>query len=232
MNLFCVLYGTVVLHRGWQRMFGLTESLPISYQKEKQKNCYQPSTDRLNTRTPLHFACSTGLADVVKLLADKEADLSKADGKGRGCIQLAANAQGEKSTLANWLRDNFPDLPETYGVGRAPGEKTRGSVAASFRRTTGPKQRPHAAVSHKGETGKGGGCEPKGGTIPKGGRQSSGRKGGSSSSAGQKGDRMEQWNQLYSDHIQQMQQLQWHQQQQQWHQQQQWYQQQQQWWSG
>ena len=54
--------------------------------------------------TPLHFACSTGLADVVKLLATKKADLTKLDGRGRGCLQLAANSQGDKQTLSNWLR--------------------------------------------------------------------------------------------------------------------------------
>ena len=52
----------------------------------------------------LHFACSTGLADVVKLLATKKADLTKLDGRGRGCLQLAANSQGDKQTLSNWLR--------------------------------------------------------------------------------------------------------------------------------
>ena len=85
-------------------MFGLTKSLPISYQKEKQKNCYQLHTERHMTRTPLHFACSTGLADVVKLLATKKADLTKLDGRGRVCLQLAANSQGDKQTLSNWLR--------------------------------------------------------------------------------------------------------------------------------
>ena len=54
----------------------------------------------------MHFACATGLSDCVIMLHGKGADLTKIDGKQRGCLQLARNCQGEGQTLATWLEQN------------------------------------------------------------------------------------------------------------------------------
>ena len=51
----------------------------------------------------MHFACATGLSDCVIMLHGKGADLTKIDGKQRGCLQLARNSAGDNQTLATWL---------------------------------------------------------------------------------------------------------------------------------
>ena len=81
--------------------------------------------------TPLHFACSTGMADCVKYLAEQGADLTVVDKNGRGCLQFASQVQGKNQTLWNYLRKPFPYLRDTNGV--AEGEKKRGRWAQEHR---------------------------------------------------------------------------------------------------
>ena len=83
--------------------------------------------------TPLLYACSTGLADVVVELAERRADMNVVDDNRRGCLQLrsqvhsgdepAAGAVAEKKHASNeygWVgtrswgeanRPRFVDLP-------------------------------------------------------------------------------------------------------------------------
>ena len=67
--------------------------------------------------TPLLYACSTGLADVVVELAERQADMNVVDENGRGCLQLAMYAQGANQPLAQWLRENTA-ARDTDGWGR------------------------------------------------------------------------------------------------------------------
>ena len=60
--------------------------------------------------TPLMFACSTGIGDVVILLAEMGADFHKVDHNQRGCLQLARRCQGDGQTLAGRLLELFPGL--------------------------------------------------------------------------------------------------------------------------
>ena len=60
--------------------------------------------------TPLMYACSTGLADCVKMLAEKRADFNKLDNHGRVCLQLARRAQGDNQNMASWLKDNVQGI--------------------------------------------------------------------------------------------------------------------------
>ena len=66
------------------------------------------------------LACSTGLADCVKLLAMKNADFTKFDDNGRGCLQLAWNSQGPQRRLARWLEKTVPDIPSSCGRSHRP----------------------------------------------------------------------------------------------------------------
>ena len=88
--------------------------------------------------TPLLYACSTGLADVVKELAERLADMNVVDDNGRGCIQLASKTQGNNQMLATWLRRNT-DAPETSGKGRPRSEKQKGRLSSAYRWKLGPK---------------------------------------------------------------------------------------------
>ena len=60
--------------------------------------------------TPLMLSCGTGLADCVKMLAERNADFTKFDDRGRGCLQLARKAQGDTQKLADWLIDHVPGI--------------------------------------------------------------------------------------------------------------------------
>ena len=102
--------------------------------------------------TPLHFLCATGVADCVRLLVEKRADMSQEDYNGRGCLQLAKNSQGKKQTLATWLKQHAPAIPETSGKGRAKGEMTRGQVSNFLRTRAGPR---HNKSSNSTERNKG-----------------------------------------------------------------------------
>ena len=55
-------------------------------------------------------ACSTGLADCVKMLAEAKADFNKLDNHGRVCLQLARRAQGDNQNMASWLKDNVQGI--------------------------------------------------------------------------------------------------------------------------
>ena len=59
-------------------------------------------------------AASTGLTDIVQLLVKRGADPKFADYKGRNLLQHAA--QGNNSTLCNWLCDNAGCREETKGM--------------------------------------------------------------------------------------------------------------------
>ena len=60
--------------------------------------------------TPLMFACGTGLADCVQMLAGRNADFNQLDGSGRGCLQLARQCQGNGQVLAQWLRQHVTGI--------------------------------------------------------------------------------------------------------------------------
>ena len=94
---------------------------------------FHPIKNLYQGKTPLHFACSTGIADCVQELARRKADFSKLDHKGRGCLQLAEQCQGDGQSLAVWRRGNVKDLPDTDKQGRAPHEKRKGSVSSGIR---------------------------------------------------------------------------------------------------
>ena len=89
--------------------------------------------------TPFLFACSTGVADIVKYLARiPHFNSWHRDGNERGAVQLAMNSGGEHQRLATWLRDNCRDednvgLPETNGTGRPSAERTRGGFQSDYR---------------------------------------------------------------------------------------------------
>ena len=97
--------------------------------------------------TPLLYACSTGLADVVKELAERLADMNVVDDNGRGCLQLAISAQGANQPLAHWLRENTGAM-DTAGWGREVGEKQTGRVSSTYLSSLSPK----AASGEKGNT--------------------------------------------------------------------------------
>ena len=99
------------------------------------------------------LACSTGLSDCVQLLAMKKADFTKFDDNGRGCLQLAMNAQGDGQRLATWLKDNVPGIPSSDGKGRENTDKARGMFSSSFRQYSGPDRfgrRRHVPPSRHG----------------------------------------------------------------------------------
>ena len=81
--------------------------------------------------TPLHFACSSGMADCVTYLAIHGADMTVEDDNNRGCLQLARQVQGNNQTLATWLKKKYPRLQDTNGV--AGGPKKRGKCSRKFR---------------------------------------------------------------------------------------------------
>ena len=107
-----------------------------------KKNQHQGST-------PLHFACGTGIADTVQVMAEYRADFNITDDDGRGCLQLAKKCQGKNRTLYNWLIANVQGIQMTNGEGRAPDERGRGAHSYLCRIVSGP--------DHKG---KGKGYEP------------------------------------------------------------------------
>ena len=88
--------------------------------------------------TPLLYACSTGLADVVMELAERRADMNVVDDNGRGCLQSATNAQGTNQPLAKWLRQNTTAW-NTAGKGRAGWEKQTGHHSSTYRWSLSPK---------------------------------------------------------------------------------------------
>ena len=92
-------------------------------------------------------ACGSGLADCVQLLAQKRADFTKLDGKGRGCLQRAQNVQGKGQVLAKWLLENVPGIPSSKAKGRDKAQKTTGHFSKQYRGATGP--------DHKGRNSKG-----------------------------------------------------------------------------
>ena len=102
--------------------------------------------------TPLHFLCATGVADCVRLLVEKRADMSQEDYNGRGCLQLARNCQGKEQHLATWLIQHVPKIQDTSGKGRAKGEMTRGQVSNFLRTRAGPR---HNKSSNSTERNKG-----------------------------------------------------------------------------
>ena len=110
--------------------------------------------------TPLLYACSTGLADVVIHLAKRRADMTVVDDNGRGCIQLASKVQGTNQPLANWLREHT-NAPATQGPGRAQQDKQSGWHSTACRQQSGP-------YSNKAAQSKKGGNHPPGGKGMKG----------------------------------------------------------------
>ena len=115
--------------------------------------------------TPLLYACSTGLADVVVELAERRADMNVVDDNRRGCLQLARSAQGKNQPLAQWLRENTRAM-NTAGWGREVGEKQTGRVSSTYRSSLSPK----AASGEKGNTfgEKAASVQPPGGKGKKG----------------------------------------------------------------
>ena len=91
--------------------------------------------------TPLHLACGSGLADVVQVLASYRADFSKLDAKGRGCLQLASQCQGNNQVLYQWLRLNVGHTRWTDGRGRAYEDRSRGQFIEVYRKGTAPTAR-------------------------------------------------------------------------------------------
>ena len=96
------------------------------------------SKNVIQGKTALHFACATGLADVVVYLTSMRADLTAKDSKGRGVLQLASNAQGDGQNLYRWLKKHNPDLKDTSADGKPQTEKLRGSFSSQFRHRTIP----------------------------------------------------------------------------------------------
>ena len=93
---------------------------------------YEPQLNITNVyqgSTPLHFACSTGLADCVQLLVQNRANVNILDGKGRSCFQLASNCQGNGQILATWLEKNTENLDKSTGEGRTNENKCRGEFS-------------------------------------------------------------------------------------------------------
>ena len=90
-------------------------------------------------KTPLHLACSSGVADIVHKLAQLRADFNVTDPEGRGCLQFARQCQGDKQTLASWLKANVAGIQDTNGTThRSKDKKSRGSVCNAYRLSTGP----------------------------------------------------------------------------------------------
>ena len=58
----------------------------------------------------MHLACVSGNIRVVKLLADRSADFSAIDGRGKGCLQLA---EENWVPLFRWLTRSVVGLPRT-----------------------------------------------------------------------------------------------------------------------
>ena len=89
--------------------------------------------------TPFLFACSTGVVDIVYFLAKfRGFNTWHLDDKGRGAVQLARGAQGDRERCATWLLANCKDdegnpLPETNVSGRPMNEKRRGQFQPNYR---------------------------------------------------------------------------------------------------
>ena len=98
------------------------------------------------------LAAGSALADCVKLLAEKKADLTKLDNDKRGCLQLAEQVQGNSQTLASWLKENVRNIPSTDGKGRAKADRSRGQFSQNYRLDTGPS---HWSKVRRGTGGKG-----------------------------------------------------------------------------
>ena len=90
-------------------------------------------------KTPFLFACSTGVVDIVYFLAKLRGfNTWHLDDKGRGAVQLARGAQGDRERCATWLLANCKDdqgnsLPETKVSGRRMNEKRRGQFQPNYR---------------------------------------------------------------------------------------------------
>ena len=86
------------------------------------------------------MAASTGCADVVVYLVQNKANVSKKDNFGRGLLQHAIQAQGDKQTLASWLMAHGC-TEVTKAVGRQRGQRTTGAVSKGIRNMSGPSRR-------------------------------------------------------------------------------------------
>ena len=131
-------------HKAMGEFRAMNHNAPQSYRETPDSYDPHPNIENVcQGMTPLHMACSTGLADCVKVLHSYRArfDVNDWTVPARGPYQFAKHSQGDRQHLAKWLLENVRYMDtDTEGKGRKPEDKTRGSWSYNYRWTTGPKK--------------------------------------------------------------------------------------------